>query len=162
MENIPLDDETPDNLPVAFKSQPITSLQFVGVAIWIVGLILHLIVSGEPAATFKLILYLAVCGAEIHTLKYFVIPQVFVKNLMNWNSIHQLTLLTSFLPTDKKFQSRMVVFSKPVNMDDKANKITYQKSRIIVILFFVFINSTVDLMKTVLVGPSDFEITNKR
>lgn len=74
LENIPLDDEIPDNLPVAFKSQPITSLQFIGVSIWIMGLLLHLIVTGEPIVTFKLILYLGVCVAEIHTLKYFTIP----------------------------------------------------------------------------------------
>jgi hypothetical protein len=74
LENIPLDDEIPDNFPVAFKSQPITSLQFIGVSIWIMGLLLHLIVTGEPIVTFKLILYLGVCVAEIHTLKYFTIP----------------------------------------------------------------------------------------
>ena len=56
----------------------------------------------------------------------------------------------------------MVVFSKPVNMDDKANKITYQKSRIICILFAIFVNSVGEFMRYLMVGPSDFEITVKR
>ena len=100
-------------------------MQFIGVAIWIMGLLLHLIVSGEPLVTIKLILYLGVCIAEIHTLKYFILPPVFIKSLMSYNNTHNIPLLGYFVPTDRKFQSRMVVFSKPVNMDDKANKITY-------------------------------------
>jgi hypothetical protein len=54
------------------SSDTISSTQFIGLFIWIIALILHLICVGEPFTQFKLILYLVACCCEIYILKFFI------------------------------------------------------------------------------------------
>jgi hypothetical protein len=54
------------------KAEAISSTQFIGLFIWIIALILHLICVGQPMTQVKLFLYLSACGAEIYILKYLI------------------------------------------------------------------------------------------
>jgi len=104
--------------------------------IWMIGLVLHMIVIGQVAIYFKLVLYLLVCVAEIYSLKYMTPNRIVVKNLMATQSN---PILKQFLPTQETFNDVMHIWKDPIDMDNKANKITYQKARIIVIFAFVVI-----------------------
>ena len=53
------------------------------------------------------------------------------------------------------------MWGRPVEMELKSSKISYQKSRLPIILFFVIINLNFEMLMAILFGASEFHLTNK-
>ena len=117
--------------PTEKKAEAISSTQFIGLFVWIIALILHLICVGQPMTQVKLIIYLAACGAELYILKYLVAD------------MHTIFFLKSIAQQPYGAPVQMVLenesdnlnrWTNEIDMDLKENKLTYQKSRLFVIL----------------------------
>lgn len=55
----------------------------------------------------------------------------------------------------------MSLWSRPIDMDIKENKMTYQKSRIFLIVIFAIIDQIYETFKYMIFGTSDLEIVLK-
>ena len=107
----------------------------IGLLIWISALLP--IVLGKPFLCFYLICYLVMSAVDIYVLKHFIIPREFLERSMK---VVPYTPMVDFIvPVAEELDERVETFSKPIDMDNKVNKITYQKSRLIIIMLLFFI-----------------------
>ena len=96
----------------------------MGLIIWL-GALLQLI-FGKPFLFLNLILYLAICIAEVYTLKFFVISRGYIKQLMAITPNHPFHIfINPFLPSDEGLNDCARLYGSPIDMDNKVNKITY-------------------------------------
>jgi hypothetical protein len=105
-----------------FTSKALTIQQVFGLIFWI-GALLP-IVLGKPVIFLALILYLTFCAIEVVTLKYFIIPKDFMFH-MSQTKPYYSRYADFVFPCDEELDQRCSTFSKPIDMDNKANKITY-------------------------------------
>ena len=66
------------------------------------------------------------------------------------------------LPSEDELDSRIKLLSAPVDMDNKVNKITYQKSRLIAIILFLFINWIRGVFAGLFFNPVDYSNVNEK
>ena len=92
--------------------------------IWILGFAIHMMCVKEAVIQFKLILYLVVCVLEIYILKYMVI------GLSTHPHLYNLFQNPTAPNSD---------WAYPIDMDQKQNKLTYQKTRLLTILLFLLL-----------------------
>jgi hypothetical protein len=93
-------------------------------------------VLGKPFLCFFLIFYLIACAFEVYTLKFFIISRQTL--LKATEAIPYSPYLDFIIPHEDEIEMRLENFSKPIDMDNKVNKITYQKSRMIALLMVIF------------------------
>jgi len=110
-------------------------MQCCGLIIWLSALLP--VVLGKPFLCFALILYLVICAAEVYTLKFFIIPRELLNKTRE--AIPYSPYLDFIVPTEEELDERVETYSKPIDMDNKVNKITYQKSRSIIIIQLILI-----------------------
>ena len=84
-----------------------------------------------------MIVYLVACVVEVYTLKFFIIPREVLTSAME--AMPYSPYLDFIVPHEGELEMRVENFSKPIDMDNKVNKITYQKSRMIGLLLLILI-----------------------
>jgi len=60
--------------------------------------------------------------------------------------------VSPFLPSDENLDETAKHFGTPIDMDNKVNKITYQKSRLFVFLVFILFANLISLISVFLFG----------
>lgn len=96
-----------------------------------------LVVLGKPFLCFFLTCYLIISAFDVYTLKFFIIPREFLESTRK--AIPYTPIVDFIVPVEEELEERVETFSKPIDMDNKVNKITYQKSRLIIIIMLIFI-----------------------
>ena len=87
----------------------------------------------------KTLLYLAVCVAEVYVLKYMVLNVAQVNKISDYERKTKGSPITFICPPKFELQDRITLWGQPLEMEGKVAKLTYQKSRIFIILFFAII-----------------------
>lgn len=136
-----------------FTSRALTTKQVIGLLIWI-GALLPIIL-GEPLLCLFLIVYLFACVVEVYTLKFFIVPREVLTSAME--AIPYSPYLDFIIPHEGELEMRVENFSKPIDMDNKVNKITYQKSRIIGLLLIILIYQVTDQVSIMLIGDPAYD-----
>ena len=95
------------------------------------------IVLGKPFLCFFLICYLVISAVEVYTLKFLIISREVLEAAKK--VIPYTWQLDFIIPVEEELDQRVETFSKPIDMDNKVNKITYQKSRLIIIILLIIL-----------------------
>ena len=119
---------------------------------------IHVVCVGNAVIQLKLLCYVAVCAFEVYVLKYMI---------CDYDSYQQLDIIASqpmgsflrpLIPQNpEESQDRLSLWSRPIDMDTKENKLTYQKTRFGIIVIFAIFSNIFDLLMGVFVGNSALE-----
>ena len=74
----------------------------------------------------------------------------------------RMGVLGWILPTSNEISDKASLWATPIDMDQKLNKVTYQKARLATTVLFVGILFLYDTASFLCFGPSDFELTLKK
>jgi len=116
--------------------------------------------TGNAGIQLRLVMYLIVCGVETYILKYCVVPYSIVSMLSDQGE--RMGVLGWILPTSNEISDKASLWATPIDMDQKLNKVTYQKARLATTVLFVGILFLYDTTSFLCFGPSDFELTLKK
>lgn len=111
------------------------------------------LIFGKPFLFASLILYLGICLVEVFTLKFFTITRNFIKQMMAITPAHPFhKFVNPFLPSNEDLDATARLYGSPIDMDNKVNKITYQKSRLIVFFIIILAEILLKAISTLLFG----------
>ena len=124
---------------------------------------IHVVCVGNGVIQLKLLCYMAVCAFEIYVLKYMVCDYDTFRRLDEFANQQLGSFLRVFIPASpEESQDRLNLWGRPIDMDTKENKLTYQKTRLGIIIFFTVLSNIFDSLLGLFVGTSSLEFLQKR